>query len=123
MIKKRRSHSFINLWNVDGGIWVPFPNIYLGAANIFAVPRHEASHAWVAWKLGDNTAYELGRVTFNPMKHIDLFGTIILPGMVLIASGGVATFGYAKPVPINFWKLNIGKEIRFLSLWLVRYQI
>ena len=73
---------------------------------IIAIPLHEASHAWVAWKLGDNTAYELGRVTFNPIKHIDPFGTIILPGILLIASGGVAAFGYAKPVPINFRNLR-----------------
>ena len=72
----------------------------------FAVPLHEASHGWVAWKLGDNTAYHMGRVTFNPIKHIDPFGTIILPGMLLIISGGTATFGYAKPVPVNFWNLR-----------------
>ena len=71
-----------------------------------AVPLHEASHGWVAWKLGDDTAYQMGRVTFNPIKHIDPFGTIILPGMLLIISGGTAAFGYAKPVPINFWNLR-----------------
>ena len=75
-----------------------------------AVPLHEASHGWVAWKLGDNTAYKMGRVTFNPIKHIDLFGTIILPGMLLLFSGGAAAFGYAKPVPINFWNLRHWKR-------------
>ena len=72
----------------------------------FAVPLHEASHGWVAWKLGDSTAYHLGRVTFFPLKNIDGFGSFILPGMLLIISGGSAAFGYAKPVPVNFWNLR-----------------
>lgn len=71
-----------------------------------AVPIHEAAHGWVAWKLGDDTAFRQGRVTFNPIKHIDPFGTIILPALMLFASGGSAAFGYAKPVPVNFWNLR-----------------
>ena len=54
---------------------------------------------------GDNTAYLAGRVTFNPFKHIDLFGTILLPGLLLFGSGGTMAFGYAKPVPVNFANL------------------
>ena len=77
---------------------------------LLAVSLHEASHGWVAWKLGDNTAYQMGRVTFNPIKHIDPFGTIILPAVLLIVSGGTAAFGYAKPVPVNFWNLRHWKR-------------
>jgi Zn-dependent protease len=73
---------------------------------IIAVTLHEASHGWIAWKLGDDTAFRQGRVTFNPIKHIDLFGTVILPALLLLASGGKMSFGYAKPVPVNFWALK-----------------
>lgn len=69
---------------------------------LIAVTLHEAAHGWVAWKLGDDTAYRLGRVTFNPLRHIDPFGTILLPAMLLLASGGSVMFGAAKPVPVNF---------------------
>ncbi|HEX6091863.1 MAG TPA: site-2 protease family protein [Dongiaceae bacterium] len=70
-----------------------------------AITFHEAAHAFVAYKLGDDTARRLGRVSFNPLKHIDPFGTVILPG-VLLLSGSPFLFGYAKPVPVNFGKLN-----------------
>jgi len=76
---------------------------------IFAVTLHEAAHGFVAYKLGDDTAWKMGRVTFNPIKHIDLFGTIILPLLLLLASytaGGLFMFGYAKPVPVRFDRLN-----------------
>jgi Zn-dependent protease len=73
---------------------------------IIAVTLHEASHGWVAWKLGDDTAFKQGRVTFNPIKHLDMFGTVILPALLLLASGGKMSFGYAKPVPVNFWALR-----------------
>jgi Zn-dependent protease len=66
---------------------------------IIAITTHEASHGFIAWKCGDDTAYQRGRVTFNPLKHIDAFGTIILPAMMFVSFGGM--FGYAKPVPIN----------------------
>ncbi|MDP7601723.1 MAG: site-2 protease family protein [Rhodospirillales bacterium] len=72
---------------------------------VLAVTLHEASHGWVAWKLGDDTAYAAGRVTFNPLKHIDPFGTILLPALLLFTTGGRMSFGYAKPVPVNFWAL------------------
>lgn len=68
---------------------------------LFAITLHEAAHGWVAWRLGDDTAYRLGRVSFNPLRHIDLFGTILLPAMMLFASGGRFMFGTAKPVPVN----------------------
>jgi len=73
---------------------------------LIAVTFHEAAHGWVASRLGDDTAKMLGRVTFNPIKHIDLFGTIILPVMLLFVSGGRMMFGFAKPVPVNFNRLN-----------------
>jgi Zn-dependent protease len=72
---------------------------------IIAITFHEAAHGFVAHRLGDNTAWQLGRVSFNPFKHIDPFGTVILPG-VLLLSHSPFLFGYAKPVPVNFRNLN-----------------
>jgi Zn-dependent protease len=71
---------------------------------ILAITLHEASHGWVAWKLGDDTAYRLGRVTFNPFRHIDPMGTIILPALLYFTTGFM--FGYAKPVPVNYRQLR-----------------
>ncbi len=71
---------------------------------IIAITFHEAAHGFVAWRLGDDTAYRLGRVTFNPLKHIDPFGTIILPTVLYLTTGFM--FGYAKPVPVNFRRLR-----------------
>ena len=67
---------------------------------IFAITVHEVAHGWVAKKYGDNTASSLGRLTLNPIKHIDLFGTIILPGLLLVTGTGFI-FGWAKPVPVD----------------------
>ncbi len=72
---------------------------------IIAITFHEAAHGFVAHRLGDNTAWQLGRVSFNPLKHIDPFGTVILPA-VLLLSHSPFLFGYAKPVPVNFRNLN-----------------
>ena len=72
---------------------------------IIAITFHEAAHGFVAHRLGDNTAWQLGRVSFNPLRHIDPFGTLILPGMLLLAHSPFL-FGYAKPVPVNFRNLN-----------------
>jgi Zn-dependent protease len=72
---------------------------------LIAITFHEAAHAFVANKLGDDTAFQLGRVSFNPIRHIDPFGTVILPG-VLLLSHSPFVFGYAKPVPVNFRNLN-----------------
>lgn len=73
---------------------------------LLAVTLHEAAHGWAASRLGDDTAQRLGRVTFNPLKHIDPFGTFILPVMLLLASGGRMMFGFARPVPVNFLRLR-----------------
>jgi Zn-dependent protease len=72
---------------------------------IFAITFHEAAHGFVAHRLGDDTAYNLGRVSFNPLRHIDPFGTLLLPAMLLF-SGSPFLFGYAKPVPVNFRALR-----------------
>jgi Zn-dependent protease len=72
---------------------------------LIAITFHEAAHGFVAWRLGDDTAWQLGRVSFNPLKHIDPFGTVILPGVLLMAHSPFL-FGYAKPVPVNFRNLN-----------------
>lgn len=72
---------------------------------VFAITLHEAAHGYVAWRLGDDTARRLGRVTFNPIKHIDPVGTVILPGLLLLMSAPFL-FGYAKPVPVNFRALR-----------------
>ncbi|MFZ0607457.1 MAG: site-2 protease family protein [Xanthobacteraceae bacterium] len=72
---------------------------------IIAVTFHEAAHGFVAYLLGDDTAWRLGRVSFNPLKHIDPFGTIVLPGILLLTHSPFL-FGYAKPVPVNFRALR-----------------
>ena len=72
---------------------------------LIAITFHEAAHAFVAYHLGDETALKLGRVSFNPLKHIDPFGTVLLPAMLLL-SHSPFLFGYAKPVPVNFRALR-----------------
>ena len=72
---------------------------------LIAITFHEAAHGFVAHALGDNTAFERGRVSLNPLKHIDPFGTLILPAMLLL-SHSPFLFGYAKPVPVNFRALR-----------------
>ncbi len=81
---------------------------------IFAITLHEAAHGYVARHFGDNTAYVLGRVSLNPVRHIDMVGTILLPLLILVASkllgsGGIL-FGWAKPVPVDFSALRHPKR-------------
>ena len=68
---------------------------------IFAITIHEMAHGWAAWKLGDQTAKERGRVSLNPLRHVDPFGTVALPLGLYVLSLGQLTFGWAKPVPVN----------------------
>ena len=75
---------------------------------VIAITLHEAAHGWVADRLGDDTARRLGRVTFNPLRHIDPFGTVVLPALLLLFAPFV--FGYAKPVPVNFSRLRKPKR-------------
>lgn len=71
---------------------------------IFAVTFHEAAHGFVAYRFGDDTARRAGRMTLNPLAHVDPFGTVLLPALLFISSGFL--FGYAKPVPVNFGRLR-----------------
>jgi len=87
----------LNITLYDISVWV--------LPLLIAITFHEAAHAFVAYRLGDDTAWQLGRVSFNPLKHIDPFGTVILPGVMLL-SHSPFVFGYAKPVPVNFRNLN-----------------
>jgi len=90
--------------------------ILYALALLLVITLHEYGHAYTALKLGDDTAMQLGRVTLNPMAHIDLFGTIILPA-ILIASGSEFLFGWAKPVPVNRQNLrNPDKDHMLVSL-------
>ena len=73
---------------------------------LFAITLHEAAHAFAAKYFGDSTAYVLGRMSLNPIKHIDPFGTILIPLVLYMATSGAFLFGYAKPVPIDFGQLR-----------------
>jgi Zn-dependent protease len=77
---------------------------------LFAITMHEAAHGYVAKHYGDPTAYLLGRVTLNPVKHIDPLGTIAMPLLLYFATAGSFLFGYAKPVPVNFSRLRNPKR-------------
>jgi len=87
----------VNITLYDVSVWV--------LPLVIAITFHEAAHGFVAHRLGDNTAYDLGRVSFNPIRHIDPFGTLIMPA-ILLMSHSPFLFGYAKPVPVNFRALR-----------------
>ena len=87
----------MNITVYDVSVWV--------LPLVIAITFHEAAHGFVAHRLGDNTAYDLGRVSFNPLRHIDPFGTLIMPAILLMAHSPFL-FGYAKPVPVNFRALR-----------------
>ena len=72
---------------------------------LIAITMHEAAHGYVAWRLGDPTAKKQGRVSFNPLKHIDPVGTILIPGLLILVRAPFL-FGFAKPVPVNFMNLR-----------------
>ncbi len=77
---------------------------------LFAITIHEAAHGYAARHFGDNTAWKLGRVTLNPMRHIDPVGTILMPLLLYFATSGAFLFGYAKPVPVRFGNLRNPKR-------------
>ena len=81
-----------------------------GLPVVFAITLHEAAHGYVAHLRGDNTAWMMGRVTLNPMPHIDPMGTLVMPIVLFLATGGNFLFGYARPVPVNFGHLNHPKR-------------
>jgi len=87
----------VNITLYDVSVWV--------LPLVIAITFHEAAHGFVAHRLGDNTAYDLGRVSFNPLRHIDPFGTLIMPAILFMAHSPFL-FGYAKPVPVNFRALR-----------------
>ena len=72
---------------------------------LVAIIFHEVSHGWVAYQFGDSTAARMGRLTLNPLAHIDPIGTVLLPALLII-SNAPFLFGYAKPVPVNFQNLQ-----------------
>jgi Zn-dependent protease len=77
---------------------------------LLAITLHEAAHGYAARQLGDDTAWQMGRVTLNPFPHIDLIGTVLMPLMLFFATSGQFLFGYAKPVPVNFSRLGHPKR-------------
>lgn len=77
---------------------------------LFAITLHEAAHGYAAKRFGDNTAEMMGRITLNPIKHIDPLGTIAMPLLLYFATSGAFLFGYAKPVPVNFGRLRNPKR-------------
>ncbi|MGH8805884.1 MAG: site-2 protease family protein [Polaromonas sp.] len=77
---------------------------------LFAITVHEAAHGYAARHFGDNTAYLQGRITLNPLKHIDPIGTIAMPLLLYFATSGAFLFGYAKPVPVDFSRLRHPKR-------------
>jgi Zn-dependent protease len=77
---------------------------------LLAITLHEAAHGYAALYFGDNTAYVMGRVTLNPLPHIDPVGTILMPLLLYFATSGAFLFGYAKPVPVRFGKLRNPKR-------------
>jgi Zn-dependent protease len=80
---------------------------------IIAITMHEAMHGFVAYRLGDDTAKRLGRVTFNPFRHMELFGTFIFPGLLML-SGSPFVLGWAKPVPVDFRRLRDQRRGTFM---------
>ena len=77
---------------------------------LFAITLHEAAHGYAARHFGDNTAYMMGRITLNPLKHIDPVGTLLMPLLLYFVTSGAFLFGYAKPVPVRFGQLRNPKR-------------
>ena len=77
---------------------------------IFAITLHEAAHGYAARHFGDPTAWQMGRISLNPLRHVDPVGTLLVPGVILLLSAGGLLFGWAKPVPVNFGNLRRPKQ-------------
>lgn len=77
---------------------------------VFAITLHEAAHGYAARLFGDPTAWQLGRITLNPLKHVDPVGTLLVPALLLLFSKGAFLFGWAKPVPVDFGRLRNPKR-------------
>ncbi|MDK9713337.1 MAG: site-2 protease family protein [Sulfuritalea sp.] len=77
---------------------------------IFAITLHEAAHGYAARHFGDPTAWQMGRISLNPLRHVDLVGTLLVPALILLISAGGLLFGWAKPVPVNFGNLRRPKQ-------------
>jgi Zn-dependent protease len=77
---------------------------------IFAITLHEAAHGYAARHFGDPTAWQLGRISLNPIRHIDAVGTVLVPALILLVSSGGFLFGWAKPVPVDFGRLRRPKQ-------------
>jgi Zn-dependent protease len=91
--------------------------IFLVLLLFISITLHEFFHGWTAYKLGDPTPKDAGRLTLNPLKHLDVFGTFILPVLLLLISRGTFSFGYAKPVPINPYHFrNPKRDIMWVGL-------
>ena len=80
---------------------------------IFAITLHEAAHGYAARHFGDLTAWQAGRISLNPLRHVDLVGTVVVPAMILLLSAGSFLFGWAKPVPVDFGRLRNPKKDMF----------
>ncbi len=80
---------------------------------VFAITLHEAAHGYAARHFGDPTAWQAGRISLNPLRHIDPVGTVLIPLLILLFSAGSFLFGYAKPVPVNFGRLRNPKQDMF----------
>ena len=80
---------------------------------VFAITLHEAAHGYAARHFGDPTAWQAGRISLNPLRHIDPVGTVLIPLLILLFSAGSFLFGYAKPVPVNFGRLRKPKQDMF----------
>src|SRR5690625_2437156 len=86
-----------------------------GLPILFAITVHEVAHGWVALRLGDRTAQTMGRLTLNPINHIDPIGTLVVPGILLLLGGVI--FGWAKPVPVSWEKLrNPRRDMAIVAL-------
>ena len=100
---------------MDSGQFIYLASIWVLPV-LLAATFHEAAHAWAAWRLGDDTAESLGRVSFDPFRHVDPFGTVVLPAM-LLAIHAPFLFGWAKPVPVNLERLrNPRRDMALLTL-------